>query len=79
MKTRLLLITTIGMAALISAPAIAQSPPPPGPPATMQPIANPPEAPMTMHAMKKHHARKMARKMAKKAAKEEAAAAAPAQ
>jgi len=74
MKMRLLVFATVGMAALICAPAIAQSPPPPAPEATMQPVANPPETAKVMRASKKRHARKMAKKMAKA----EAAAAPPA-
>ena len=61
MKNRVFVFTAVGMAALICAPALAQSPPPPGPPATMQPIPNPPEAPKMTSAKAKHHARKTAK------------------
>ena len=61
MKIRVLAFTAIGAAVLICAPAIAQSPPPPGPAATMQPVPNPPEAPKATHAKLKHHAKKMAK------------------
>jgi hypothetical protein len=60
MKNRVLAFTAIGTAALICAPAFAQSPPPPAPPATMQPIPNPPEIPKAPTKMK-HHARKTAK------------------
>lgn len=62
MKFRLIALTTIGLAALIAAPAIAQDATTLAPPVTMQPIPNPPEAPKPAHAKKKHHAKKAAKK-----------------
>jgi hypothetical protein len=83
MKLSTLAVATLAVTALVGGAAFAQtdtgmSPPPAGPPVTMQPIPNPPEAAKAMPSkMGKHHKWRKHHMKAKKAAAEAAATPAP--